>query len=173
MLHKRQRHHRIPTARNDRPPERRFLPAAAEVTNEPTANADNRLRAKLSTRRGALLLIALICLMLVSMLGATIVSLTSSQRKQQQSTQFRLQAESLADSAVERAAAQLARDPAYAGETWEPEMGTIQGESRGVARIVVIADESVPGRRHVTAVADFPHRSHRRARSRRDMTIDL
>lgn len=132
-----------------------------------------RAESRRPVRRGAILLLALICLLLVSMLGATIVNIATSQRRQQQSSQFRLQAESLAESGVQRAAAQLALNPQYAGETWEPEMGANAGKLQCVVRIVVVADERMPRQRHVTAVADFPHTGEHRARSRREMTIDL
>ena len=119
-------------------------------------------------RRGAAILIVMVCLLLASMLGASLVNLALAQRKQARRAQLHLQATWLAESGLERAAAQLARDPEYAGETWKlPENGPA-----GLVRIEVNKDEANTNRRVVRVVADYPRDTAHRARVSKQVLVE-
>jgi type II secretory pathway component PulK len=64
-----------------------------------------------------------------------------------------LQAAWLAESALDRAAARLADDEKYEGETWQP---VVAGESEEEAGKVEIAVETTDGGRRITARAHWP-----------------
>ena len=66
------------------------------------------------------MLIALICLTLISVIAVSLLRCALAQTNQTQAQQRRLQAVWLAESAGGRAAARLAVDPDYQGETWKP-----------------------------------------------------
>src|SRR4051812_23678064 len=68
-------------------------------------------------RCGAVVVVVLICLMLIVLIGGTLLRTGLVQRRQLRMEERKLQAEWLAESGLERAAARLAEDPAYRGET--------------------------------------------------------
>ncbi len=70
-------------------------------------------------RQGVALIPALVCLVLVGMLCALALRTTHTQRVVGIAEHRRLQAEWLAESGLARAAARLAADPSYKGETWD------------------------------------------------------
>lgn len=71
-----------------------------------------------SPRRGGALIIALVLLTVASLLGVVVVRSVIAHARQLQRTPWRLQAEALVEAGLNRAAAQLATSPDYAGETW-------------------------------------------------------
>lgn len=110
---------------------------------------------KRGSRSGAFMIIAMICLLLASALLGTLLKMASIERRQIRIESHALQAEWLAESALDRAAAKLSREAAYTGETWtvtEKEWG---GSQAGLAVIRV-----VPGtdseQKVIEVVAHFP-----------------
>lgn len=77
-----------------------------------------RLTRPRSPRRGGALIIALVLLTVASLLGVVVVRSVIAHARQLQRTPWRLQAEALVEAGLNRAAAQLATSPDYAGETW-------------------------------------------------------
>lgn len=78
-------------------------------------------------RRGAVLIIVMICLMLITLLMASLLKSALLQRRQIIKEQYRIQAEWILESALERAALQRSKDPEYQGEVWQispVELGT-------------------------------------------------
>lgn len=69
-------------------------------------------------RRGALLLCVLGCLMLLMLMFAAWSKTFNGERRYLRARPQRMQAESLVQSGLRRAAAQLAADRTYSGETW-------------------------------------------------------
>jgi type II secretory pathway pseudopilin PulG len=123
-----------------------------------------------TTRPGAALVIALICLLLVGILATTLVRSAVLQHDQVTQEEWQIQAESLAASALERAAAQLAADPDYAGETWLPVSAA--GAPLGRVLIEIAADDSAqPRLQTIRVMTDVPDASHRRARVSRKVSI--
>jgi hypothetical protein len=124
-------------------------------------------------RSGMFLIMVLISLSVVMALAASWMRTISLERRHVRASADRLQAEFLAASGMRRAAAQLAADGGYAGETWR-----IDGESLGTvdgATVVirVAADSAGPRRRRVTVEASYPDDPSRRARQTQQATIQL
>src|SRR5436305_1014602 len=71
-------------------------------------------------RRGAAMVMAIVTLMVVSLVAATLVHSLVTAHRQMRRQQDELQAQWLADAAVARATAQLALRSNYTGETWQP-----------------------------------------------------
>ncbi|WP_339730995.1 hypothetical protein [uncultured Gimesia sp.] len=70
-------------------------------------------------RRGAVLVIVMVCLLLISLLMSSLLKSALLQRRQMIKEQYRVQAEWILESALERAAQQRLNDPAYQGEIWQ------------------------------------------------------
>ncbi|WP_417387937.1 hypothetical protein [Gimesia sp.] len=80
-----------------------------------------------NTRRGAVLVIVMICLLLISLVMASLLKSTLMQRRQMLKEQLQVQADWLVESALERAAQQRLTNPEYQGEVWQidpEELGT-------------------------------------------------
>lgn len=115
-------------------------------------------------RRGTIILFAMICLLLVSLLGASLVKLALTQRRQIRREQWRVQATWLAEAAVDRAAARLATETDYSGETWTIAPTELGGESGAQVRISVEEATTGAERFVVQVTADYPDSDEQRAR---------
>ena len=107
-------------------------------------------------RRGAAMVIALVCLSVVMLLSATIVRNLVFHQRQTRADQQRLQALWLAESAVDRAYAALRSDPEFTSSVWHVELAGAHGTQTGVAEITVELDEGLPRQRRVRVVARWP-----------------
>ena len=116
------------------------------------------------TRRGAVVLVVVACLVLLAMIGAALVRIAQARRERVDLEGRMIQARWLVDSGLERAAARLASDGDYRGETWEVPAEALGGRS-GVVRIVVEAGPD-PAGSVVLVEADYPGDSPTRARRR-------
>jgi hypothetical protein len=130
------------------------------------------------SRRGAFLVIAMVCLVLAMMLVAAVLKLVESQRRQMRMEQAGLQAEWLAESGCHRAAAQLAADRNYRGETWSIAPADLAGTGPGGAdagsvEIKVRPVDGEPKSRVIQVEAVFPADSEPSARRTRRATIIL
>lgn len=131
------------------------------------------------SRRGAAIVMVMICLLLVSMLGASLLKLALSERKQTIRQYHQTQADWLAESAADRAVARLLSGPEYTGETWEISAADIGDGKSGRAVIEVVSPESpatdqrVEVRKQVDIVVDYPDDEVNRVRIRRTFIIDL
>jgi Tfp pilus assembly protein PilX len=126
-----------------------------------------------SRRRGTFLIVALICLAVATALIGTILSLVETERRQVLEHQLRLQAEWLAESALDRAVASLRADSAYTGEAWAVESSELGGADPG---LVTIRVDSSPDRKHlrvVRAEAVYPVGSMQPIRRTRQTTIAI
>ncbi|MFO0958643.1 MAG: hypothetical protein U0800_14635 [Isosphaeraceae bacterium] len=123
-------------------------------------------------RKGTMLILSLVALMLIAALAAAMAATIARARKEALIARQDAQAACLADAAVARAAARLAGDPAYAGETWEIAAEALEGA--GPAR-VTIAVARLEGegddRRTVRARAEFFGRTNLPARSSREVNV--
>ena len=87
--------------------------------------------------------------------------------------QFReVQAAWLAESGVERAAARLAADVKYTGETWTIPPDELGGENRATVRIEVTPAPGEPNRKTVSVTADYPDDPQHRSRCVKQVSID-
>ncbi|MCA9067999.1 MAG: hypothetical protein KDA84_03715 [Planctomycetaceae bacterium] len=114
----------------------------------PTCTAQNR-------RSGAFLIIAMICLLLASALLGTLLRMASIERQQAHLEARALQAEWLAESALDRAAAKLSADASYKGETWTVTAKELGGMDEGNAVIRVVPSDN-SGKKLIEVVAHYP-----------------
>jgi hypothetical protein len=112
-------------------------------------------------RRGAILVVALVCVAVATAAMVCLVQMAIGQRSLVRAEALRLQCCWLAESALDRAAWRLASDPKYPGETWNLPAAALGG-SDGAA--VTIQVEPVPDRslhRLVRVRADYPDSADR------------
>ena len=150
-------------------------------------------------RRGAILVVVLVCLAVATAISVVVVRQTAMERRAVQMNQRSLQALWLAEGGIERAVARLAADPKYAGETWiipanelaagdagkrgqSPFAGTAQRVLRtngdcplfpcAVVRIQVETIAGQPERRSVHVEADYTDVPERRCRQAKQIVVD-
>ncbi len=113
-------------------------------------------------RRGAVSIWAIVCLVFVTAMGATLgrVALLGSRHMVQE--RRRSQADWLAQAGWSLAEAQLQRNADYKGETWEIPATELGGADAGRVMIDVAAPAAET--RAVTIVAEFPVESDRKVR---------
>jgi Tfp pilus assembly protein PilX len=124
-----------------------------------------------TVRRGATLIVALVTLLIVMLFSATLMRTLIASHRRTRLFQHHLQAQWLAEAAVQRARVQLAVDSDYSGETWRPAMPGAGSES-GVA---VIRLEKVDGQgssQRIVVNAHFPDHPTRRASARRELRLE-
>lgn len=102
------------------------------------------------SRRGSIFPIFLISLILVAATAAVLVRTTLAQRSLVRTEELRLQADWLVHSAAARAAANLASDPAYPGETWPVLAGELEQKHGATVEIAVSTIDDNPTRRDLS-----------------------
>src|SRR5919108_331003 len=116
----------------------------------PISSSANRHRER-TIRSGAALVVALICLLLVGVLAATLVRSAVMQHDQVLQEQWQIQAETLAASALDRAVVQLSSDPNYPGEAWLP----VSAAGAPIGRVLIaiaVDDPAQPDLRAIRVV---------------------
>lgn len=124
-------------------------------------------------RRGSILIIALVCLVLISLLLATLLKTAVQQRQQLRYEEQHLQAVWLSESGVERAASRLAADRAYAGETWHIPAAELHGPSAAEVKINVMRADNMPNRRTVAVEAVYPSGAIPFSKQTKQVNFDL
>lgn len=119
------------------------------------------------SRRGAFMIVILVCLMVAGILLGSLLRLALLQSRQLGSEQMRLQAEWLADSGLERAGARLARDASYSGETWTIEPTRLGGTDGAAVIIRVENIQEQANNRSVVVEAAYPAEGPQQARRTR------
>ena len=125
------------------------------------------------SRRGIALLMAIVALVLLLALSAALLGAARDRLLNQRRAESAVQAEFLAESALDRAAAKLAVDPSYSGETWNVSSKTLGGRDDARITITVLRDSTLSTRRNARVVADIPIDPSRRVRRSRSLNIDL
>lgn len=125
------------------------------------------------SRKGAVLICALVCLLLATLMAGVLLQRTSAERERVRTAQSRLQAAWLAESALERASAALAASPGYKGEIWHPTAADIGGADGGRVAITVERVAGQAAARRVKAQADYPADATLRARQTREVLIEI
>jgi len=132
------------------------------------------LRSGRATRRcGIGLLIALVCLVVIASVLGGLLRAALLERQAVESAQWRQQAQWLAQAGLERAAARLARDRSFSGETWTIPAAALQGPHGGRVTIEVQSPAGHPGARQVRVTARYPDRPHDRAQTSRRALVTL
>jgi hypothetical protein len=124
-------------------------------------------------RRGAILVAVIVCLVIASSLLVSTLGVAVSQRHAVEVQLWRIEAEWLAQSGLGRAAARLAADAHYAGETWWLPAEEFGGREAAVVRIEVKAVPGEPGRRSVRVEADYPDDPQQRARHTSEALLEV
>lgn len=130
---------------------------------------NNRGRSVPRTGVAALIAVALLA-MTTLLLGAWFQTAVRCQRAQR-AAEHTMQSFWLAEAALERAAAQLAADPRYTGETWKLTAGQL-GLPSGATIVIRVepSGEGQPG--HIVRVrADYPDSPTWRVRTSRQMVV--
>jgi hypothetical protein len=93
-------------------------------------------------------------------------------RNAQQTQHWGVQAQWLAEAGLERAAARLAGQPGYSGETWTIPAGQLGGNVGAVVRIRVESVARPPARRRVAVEADYPDDPLHRSRCTKEIVLE-
>lgn len=122
-------------------------------------------------RRGASLAMALVALVLIVMVLGSMLKRARDARRVTQAEERQIQADWLAESGLDRAAARLAGDAGYTGEIWSISADELGGQDPAVVNIRVDPTPAGPGLRRVQVQADFPTDAPRRARRSKTANI--
>jgi type II secretory pathway component PulK len=117
------------------------------------------------------MIVVLLAMAMATIIFLATLKMIAVQRKTIALGARQIQAGWLADSGVERAAARLAADANYRGETWNISPEDLDGRDGGTVAIRVEDIPGKPGRRAVHVEADFPPDPQQRAREVRDVII--
>ncbi|MEE8451062.1 MAG: hypothetical protein V3R99_04075 [Thermoguttaceae bacterium] len=115
----------------------------------------------------------LACVAVASIVFMSIVKVVSVERRSIQKETWRLQATWLAESGLQRAAARLAADADYAGETWNLTAEQLGLDDAAVVEIEVDVLPDTPNRRTVRVRADYPNHPQHRCRYTKSVAIWL
>jgi hypothetical protein len=124
------------------------------------------------TRRGAILLIILVCFTLAAAMFVVLARLAMTARNAAETQHWGVQAQWLAEAGLERAAARLAGQPGYSGETWTIPAGQLAGKVGAVVRIRVESVAGQSARRRVAVEADYPDDPLHRSRCTKEIVLE-
>ncbi len=117
------------------------------------------------------LVAVLACVGLAGVLMLSVARLAAARRADVRACGEALQARWLAESALDRAAARLAAEPGYTGETWTVAAEALGGEDGGSVRIEVLAVAGQPTQRRVRVEADYPDDPSIRVRISKEIIV--
>lgn len=126
--------------------------------------------AKRTGRRGIILPVVLVGLLVVALIGAAMARTMLLQRNSARQAEQAQQAAWLADSALLRARARLADDDTYSGETWRVAADQLR---TGYAGVAVIRVEPIDGARRIVIEAAYPEHPPHRILQRREKHVEL
>jgi hypothetical protein len=149
-----------------------------KTTNDPIfmkiiTNSELHARRSLRNPRGMVLIVLLVCLAVAAALIAGAAKIALSSHRATQVASWSAEARWLAESAAERAAAKLAAEKDYSGETWTIPAAELDGQDSGVVRIQVKPVAQFKNRRIVKIEADFPVDPVHFARQEKEIIVDL
>jgi hypothetical protein len=125
------------------------------------------------SRRASVLIIVLVCFVIASAMFLMLARQAVAERRAAEAQSWTAQARWIAEAAVERAAAKLKADRKYPGETWSIPAAEIGDKHGAKATIRVEPVAGRPNSRLLRIVADYPDDPVHRARSAKQITIDL
>jgi Tfp pilus assembly protein PilX len=112
-------------------------------------------RANPSARRGTVLIVALVCLLIGMTLVCALLQGTLRARRQLRVERDRRQTELLLQAGLDRAALRLAKETDYRGESWDIPAASLSGNSAALVTIKVSREaDDHPWQIHV--VAEYP-----------------
>jgi Tfp pilus assembly protein PilV len=118
--------------------------------------------------------VALVTLLVVTSIMGSIMHALLMELRQTRQTAIQVQAQWLADAAVERAAARLSADPKYAGESWKIDLpsSSSAAESHGSVEIKIERGDSEKSMR-IVVHANYPDDSRRRVSAQRAVSVPI
>ncbi len=121
----------------------------------------------------ATLVIALVAMTIVAAVLVLLARQSVIERRGLQRDSWQAQAAWLAESALDRAAARLAADRDYAGETWNLSADDLGTGRAAVVTIDVQEVENDAGRRVVRVRADYPDDPQQRVRQTEQIVVEI
>jgi Tfp pilus assembly protein PilX len=132
----------------------------------------NRAKGRCNDARKGMVLIAVMAFLLIAiMMILAWLKAAALERRTFRTLVERSQADWLAESAIDRAVAQLQIDPDYQGETWEISAADLQGKDSAIVVITVTSVADQAEVRKISVRADYPTVPERR--NRRSKTIEI
>ena len=122
-------------------------------------------------RRGAILVFAILALLVVSMLGASLIKTVSVSMRQLQHEVLHTQAVWLADSGAARAIARLRASADYTGETWSVPAEQLTAGRTASVHIFISPETDHPERTIIAATAEYPFGSPTAIRITKRITV--
>jgi type II secretory pathway component PulK len=124
-------------------------------------------------RRGAILVVVLVCLAIAAVLFVMLAKQAITERRAVQNHYWGVQAQWLAEAGVERAVSRLAANADYSGETWNISADELSGSDAAVVRIRAEKTADRPDRRTIHVEADYPDDPQHRCRKTKDVLADI
>lgn len=124
-------------------------------------------------RRGAVLIMALVCLALAAIIGGALLRWAVLEHKLLADRADQSQARWLAEAGIERAAARLASDAEYAGEIWKIAADELPAGQAGRVELRIDAIDGQSRQHSITVVAEYPLEVRPPARVRKQVTYQL
>jgi hypothetical protein len=124
-------------------------------------------------RRGSILIIFLVCLLLLSLTVGVLVRATLLHRDHIRTALPQLQAEWMAHSAAELAATRLQADPGWSGDTWTIAPDELSSDEAAAVSVSVVPVPDDPQRRTLQITVDYPPDSPQRVRVQHTLLIDI
>lgn len=128
----------------------------------------NRPVAATHSRQGSILVAALVCLALVTLIMLSVFKTSLSQRHQIRLEQQHVQAELLAESGLEKAVARLTTNPKYTGEQWTIEPSQLDSHNSALVKITV---EKTEKQQSIGIHVTYPKDSLKSSRATRQLTF--
>ena len=119
------------------------------------------------------MLVTIVCIGVALVIFTAVLRLSFMERRSVEAQTWKAQAAWLVESGLERAAARLAADPDYQGETWQISAEALGAKSGAVVEIEIQNVPEQPQRRAVRVRADYPDDPQHRARQTKQLVIEL
>jgi Tfp pilus assembly protein PilX len=119
------------------------------------------------SRRGAVLVMAMVALLVVTLVAAALVRSLIATHRQSHRYADELQSQWLAEAGLARAAAKLQTDAAYQGEVWQASVAPPESNEADNGQVAITVD---PTTKKITVEAIYPQDEHRRVLARLEST---
>jgi hypothetical protein len=127
----------------------------------------------LKHRRGAILIVILVCFFVAASMFALLARHSVAEHRAAETQLWTAQAQWIAEAAIDRAAARLAVDANYTGDTWTISAAELGGDDGAKARIHIEKIDGSPNLRTVRVEADYPDDPVHRARWTKQIAINV
>ena len=124
-----------------------------------------------ATRQGAVTVIVLITILIISSVGLSMLQTTLQERELTLRLQNLQQSEWLVESGITRAVNQLQSSAEYKGEVWELSKKELGSSHSGRVTIQIAEAPEESTLRTITVIGDYPANPQKRIRSRREIVV--